>query len=77
METFAKESKLKKLLRELKPTPVLCNKKKLLVFSHGCNSKFAVLGALLRDDLYMGALSLRVIIYIIDSIKRVTLKACG
>ena len=31
-ETFAKEPKLTKLLRELKPTPVSYNKKSSLVF---------------------------------------------
>ena len=42
METFAKEPKLAKLFRELKPT-LVSNKKKVHWFSpHGCNGKFAV-----------------------------------
>ena len=42
METFAKEHKLAKLLREVKSTPVLCDKKVLSFFSYVCNGKFAV-----------------------------------
>ena len=41
-EYFAKEPKLAKLLRELKSTPVLYNKKARWFFSHVCNEKFAV-----------------------------------
>ena len=43
-ETFAKESKLAKLLRELKPTLVSCNKKIHWFLLYVCNGKFAVLG---------------------------------
>ena len=41
METFAKEPKMAKLLRELKPTLVSYNKKGSLVFVV-CNGKFVV-----------------------------------
>ena len=40
-KTFAKEPKLAKLLRELKPTLVSYNKKIPLVLSHVCNDKFS------------------------------------
>ena len=46
METFAKEPKLTKLLRELKSTPLLYNKKVHWFFSHVCNGNFAVFGVL-------------------------------
>ena len=46
---FCKGTKLAKLLRELKPTPVSCNKNKAIGFSH--MSVMANLGALQRDDL--------------------------
>ena len=42
MKTFAKEPKLAKLLRELKSTPAMYNKKVHRLFSHVCNGKFAV-----------------------------------
>ena len=41
-ETFAREPKLAKLLRELKWVPVLHNKKVHWFLSHVCNGKFAV-----------------------------------
>ena len=42
METFAMEPELAKLLRKLKSTPMLNNKKVHRFFSHVCNGKFAV-----------------------------------
>ena len=39
MENFSKKPKLAKLLRELKPAPVSCNKKDEWFFSHACNGK--------------------------------------
>ena len=65
METFEKEAKFVKLLRELKPALVSYNKKKFTGFSH----MFVILnllcfGALLRDNLLMGAWCLRIVIYI-------------
>ena len=41
-ETFAKEPEFAQLLRRLKSTPVLNNKKSSLVFSYVCNGKFSV-----------------------------------
>ena len=45
-ESFCKGTKLAKLLRELKSTPVSYNKKICWFFSHVCNGKFAVLWVL-------------------------------
>ena len=56
METFAKEPDLKKLLLELKSTPVRRYKKSLLVFCRmSVTASLLRLGALLQDNLQMGA----------------------
>ena len=57
-ETFAKEPKFGKLLRELKSTPVSCSQKKSTGFCRmSVTASLLRLGVLLRDYLQMGAFS--------------------
>ena len=81
METFAKEPGFAKLLRRLKSTPVLNNKKVHWFFSYVCNCKFAVFWVLYCGmtykwvlfptiDLYFYQLAQIVGKYIIDSCSR-------
>ena len=57
METFAKEPEFLKLLWEQKSKPARRYKKFHWFLSYVCNRKFAVFGALLRNNLQMGAFS--------------------
>ena len=58
MGTFAKEPEFLKLLRELKSTPVRRYKKKSTGFCRmSVTASLMRLGALLRDNLQMGAFS--------------------
>ena len=85
METFAKEPKLAKLLRELKPTLVSYNKIVHWFFSYVCNGKFAVFWVFFCGitckwvlfpsiDIYFYQLAQIVGRYIIDSFSRVQSK---
>ena len=62
-ETFAKEPKLAKLLRKSKLKPVRCHKKVLWFFLYVC--ALGALGALLRDNLQMGAFSYHRFIFLL------------
>ena len=67
-ETFAKEPKFEKLLQELKWTPTL---KKPTGFSRMSITAICYsLGILLQDNTLMGAFSLCIVKYIIDTLTR-------
>ena len=68
-KTFAKEPELAKLLRRLKSTPALNNKKSSPFFLACLQWQICcVLGALLRDNLQMGAFSYHRFIFLLACI---------